>query len=85
VTSNIPFTPPDEAMVSGGLMGAAINAGEVYAQLVHDVRGGTYSTLALNTAFTTPALSRLSGAPRNEASGRKLHRCMGTPWARNRT
>jgi hypothetical protein len=45
VTSNIPFTAPDDAMVSGGLTGAAINAGEVCARLVHDVRGGTYSTL----------------------------------------
>ena len=45
--------------ISGGLMGAAINVGEVYAQLVHDVHAGTTSPSALNTPFTTPALSRL--------------------------
>jgi predicted dehydrogenase len=42
VTSSIPFAAPDEPVVSGGLMGAAINVGEVYAQLVHDVHAGTH-------------------------------------------
>jgi hypothetical protein len=36
--------PPEEAAVSGGLMGAAINVGEIYAHLVCDVHAGTYST-----------------------------------------
>jgi predicted dehydrogenase len=44
LTSNIPFATPDEAAVSGGLMGAAINVGEVYAHLVRDIHAGTYST-----------------------------------------
>jgi predicted dehydrogenase len=44
LTANIPFATPEEAAVSGGLMGAAINVGEVYAQLVRDVHAGTYST-----------------------------------------
>jgi predicted dehydrogenase len=43
LTSNIPFTTPDEIAVSGGLMGAAINVGEVYAHLVRDLHAGTYS------------------------------------------
>ena len=43
LTSNIPFTTPDEIEVSGGLMGAAINVGEVYAHLVRDLHAGTYS------------------------------------------
>ena len=43
LTSNVPFTPPDEALVSGGLVGAAINLGEVYAHLARDLRAGTYS------------------------------------------
>ena len=30
--------------VSGGLMGAAINVGEVYAHLVRDLHAGAYST-----------------------------------------
>jgi predicted dehydrogenase len=44
LTSNIAFETPEEAVVSGGLMGAAINVGEVYAHLVRDVHAGTYST-----------------------------------------
>ena len=43
LTSNIPFTTPDEIAVSGGIMGAAINVGEVYAHLVRDLHAGTYS------------------------------------------
>jgi predicted dehydrogenase len=42
--SNVGFAAPDEAAVSGGFMGAAINVGEVYAHLVRDLRAGTYNT-----------------------------------------
>jgi predicted dehydrogenase len=42
--SNVAFAPREEAVVSGGLMGAAINVGEVYARLVRDLHAGTYST-----------------------------------------
>jgi predicted dehydrogenase len=44
LTSNVAFVTPEEAGVSGGLMGAAINVGEVYAHLVRDVHAGTYRT-----------------------------------------
>jgi predicted dehydrogenase len=44
LTSNVPFAAPDGAAASGGFMGAAINVGEVYAHLVRDLYGGTYST-----------------------------------------
>jgi predicted dehydrogenase len=44
LTSTIPFEAPEEAVVSGGFMGAAINVGEVYAHLVRDLHAGTYST-----------------------------------------
>jgi len=44
LTSNVCFETPEKATVSGGLMGAAINIGEVYAHLVCDVQAGTYST-----------------------------------------
>jgi predicted dehydrogenase len=44
LTSNVAFVTPEEAGVSGGLMGAAINVGEVYAHLVRDLHAGTYST-----------------------------------------
>jgi len=51
LTSNIPFTTPDEVAVSGGLMGAAINVGEVYAHLVRDLRVGTYSAPSFDHAL----------------------------------
>jgi len=44
LTSNVAFVTPDKAAVSGGLMGAAINVGEVYAHLARDVHAGTYGT-----------------------------------------
>jgi predicted dehydrogenase len=51
LTSSIPFTTPEEASVSGGLMGAAINVGEVYAHFVRDLRSGTHSTPGFEHAF----------------------------------
>jgi len=42
--SNVAFVPPEEPAVSGGLMSAAINVGEVYAHLVRDLHADTYST-----------------------------------------
>jgi predicted dehydrogenase len=51
LTSNIPFPPPEEATVSGGLMGAAINVGAVYAHLVRDMHAGTYSTPGFDHAL----------------------------------
>jgi len=44
LTSNVAFDAPDAAAVCGGMMGAAINVGEVYAQLLRDLHTGTYST-----------------------------------------
>ena len=44
LTSNVAFVPPEEPAVSGGLMGAAVNVGEIYAHLVRDLHAGTYST-----------------------------------------
>ena len=44
LTSNVSFEAPEEAEVSGGLMGAAINVGEVYAHIARDLQAGTYST-----------------------------------------
>ena len=44
LTSNVAFVTPDQAAVSGGFTGAAINVGEVYSHLVRDLHAGTYST-----------------------------------------
>jgi predicted dehydrogenase len=43
LTSNFEFVRPEEAAVSGGLMGAAINVGEVYAYLLRDLHAGAYN------------------------------------------
>lgn len=51
LTSNVPFAPPAEPAVSGGFMGAAVNVGEVYTRLVHDMRAGTYHTPGVKQAL----------------------------------
>jgi predicted dehydrogenase len=51
LTSNIPFAKPEEAAVSGGFMGAAINVGEVYAYLVRDLHAGAYNTPGFDHAL----------------------------------
>jgi predicted dehydrogenase len=64
LTSNIAFATPDEAAVSGGFMGAAINVGEVYVHLLRDLHAGTYSTPgfehALHNARLVEAVRRAS-------------------------
>jgi predicted dehydrogenase len=44
LTSNVAFATAEEAAVSGGFMGPAINVGEVYARLVRDLHADTHST-----------------------------------------
>ena len=64
LTSNVDFETPEQASVSGGLMGAAINVGEVYAHLARDVHAGTYNTPsfehALHNARLIEAIRRAS-------------------------
>ena len=62
LTSNVAFVTPEEAAVSGGFMGAAINVGEVYAYLVRDLLAGAYNApdfeLALHNARLIEAVKR---------------------------
>jgi predicted dehydrogenase len=51
LSSNIAFETPEEASVYGGLMGAAINVGEVYAYLARDLHARTYSTPSFDHAL----------------------------------
>ena len=44
LTSSVAFVRPEEAAVSGGFRGAAINVGEIYAYLVRDLQAGAYNT-----------------------------------------
>jgi predicted dehydrogenase len=44
LTSNVEFAPPEEAVASGGFMGATINVGEHYAHLVRDMHAGAHTT-----------------------------------------
>ena len=56
LTSNIPFAKREEAAVSGGFMGAAINVGEVYAYLVRDLHAGAYNTPGFDHALHSARL-----------------------------
>jgi predicted dehydrogenase len=58
--SNVAFVPPEGPAVSGGLMSAAINVGEVYAHLVRDLRAGR-SFRTSETQETRIAARRLHG------------------------
>ncbi len=62
LTSSVVFAAPEQAAVSGGFLGAAINVGEVYVQLVRDLQVGTYSTRgfwhALHNARLIEAVTR---------------------------
>jgi predicted dehydrogenase len=51
LTSKMRFAKPEEAAVSGGFMGAAINVGEVYAHLVRDLLAGAYNTPGFDHAL----------------------------------
>jgi hypothetical protein len=67
LTSNTPFAAPEEATISGGLMAAAINVGEVYAHLLRDLHAGTYSTPGFDHALHNARLIDLSGSEKTEA------------------
>ena len=62
LTSSVVFAAPEQAAVSGGFLGAAINVGEVYVHLVRDLQMGTYSTRgfwhALHNARLIEAVTR---------------------------
>lgn len=64
LTSNVLFVEPDATAVSGGTVETAINVGEVYAQLVRDLREGTYRTPGFKHALHN---ARLIEAVRNSA------------------
>jgi predicted dehydrogenase len=49
--ASVAFETPENASVHGGLLGAAINVGEVYAHLVRDLRDATYRTLGFEHAL----------------------------------
>jgi predicted dehydrogenase len=74
--SNVAFEPPEEVAVSGGLMGAAINVGEVYAHLVRDLHAGTYSTPGFEHALHNARLIDVvrRAAERGERQKVKQHR-----------
>jgi predicted dehydrogenase len=79
LTSNVAFVLPEEAAVSGGLMGAAINVGEIYAHLIRDVHTGTYSTPGFEHAVHN---SRLIEAVRRAAKQGERRKLMDLPTAR---
>jgi predicted dehydrogenase len=74
--SNVPFAPPEEPVVSGGFMGAAINVGEVYARLVRDIHAGTYSTPGVDHAVHN---ARLIDAVRRAAERGERQKVTSSP------
>jgi predicted dehydrogenase len=71
LTSNVCFETPEEAAISGGFMGAAINVGEVYAHLIRDLRAGTHCTPGFEHAVHN---ARLIEAVRRAADRGKRQR-----------
>ena len=74
LTSNLPFLTPDEPAVSGGFRGAAINVGEVYAHLVHDMHVSTYNTSGFEHALHN---ARLIEAVERAAERRERQQVFG--------
>jgi predicted dehydrogenase len=75
LASNITFAPPDEAAVSGGFMGAAINVGEVYAHLARDLRAGTYSTPGFDHALHNARLIEAVKRSADHSARQKVTTC----------
>ncbi len=50
------FDPPERPAASGGLLGAAVNVGEVYAQLARDVSTGSRASLGFEHAARSSRL-----------------------------
>ena len=72
LASNVPFAPPEEPAVSGGFMGAAVNVGEVYSRLVHDIRAGTYDTPGLEHALHNARLIEAVGRAAERGERQKM-------------
>jgi len=86
LTSNVPFLIPDEPAVSGGFMGAAINVGEAYAHLAHDIYACTYNTPGFEHALHN---ARLIEAVERAAERRERQQVFGNAessdaWAASR-
>jgi predicted dehydrogenase len=79
--SNVAFLPPEDAAVSGGLMGAAINVGKVYAHLIRDLHAGTYGTPGFEHALHN---ARLIETVRRAAERGERQKLAGFPKARTK-
>jgi predicted dehydrogenase len=84
LTSNIPFATPEEPAVSGGLMGAAINVGEVYAHLVRDLHAGAYSTPGFEHALHNASLIKAVRLAAGRGERQKLTGFPESARAKNR-
>ena len=61
LTASVPFDPPAAPATQGGLMGAAINVGEVYAQLARDIASGTWEVAGFAHAARSSRLIEAVG------------------------
>ncbi len=57
LTSSAAFDAPDRPAVTGGLLGAALNVGEVYASLARDIEAGTHHTPGFDRASDNQRLT----------------------------
>jgi hypothetical protein len=77
LASNVAFDKPEEAVVGGGMMGAAINVGEVYAHLARNLMEGSYTTLgfdhALHHARLIEAVARAADRGMRQKLGQGLY------------
>jgi hypothetical protein len=73
----VAFDRPEEAAVCGGMMGAAINVGEVYAHLARDLMEGSYTTPgfdhALHNARLIEAVARAADRGMRQKLGQGLY------------
>ena len=77
LAANVAFDKPEQAAVEGGMMGAAINVGEVYAHLARDLVKGSYTTPgfdhALHNARLIEAVARAAERGMRQKLGQGLY------------
>jgi predicted dehydrogenase len=73
LASNAAFTAPEDAALSDGFMNAAVNVGEVYANLARDMHAGTYNTPGFQHALHNAHLIETVGRAAERGERQKVH------------
>jgi predicted dehydrogenase len=72
LAANVAFDKPEEAAVGGGMMGAAINVGEVYAHLARDLMEGSDTTPGFDHALHNARLIEVVARAADRGMRQKL-------------